>query len=72
MNWSELNAFLKFEISATRNCKRVTAVSGLRFAVCGLPDAKGLYYLKQLQERPLKDHAKKIPSGKYQTSNLTI
>ena len=33
---------LKFEISATRNCKRVTAVCGLRFAVCGLPDAKGL------------------------------
>ena len=33
MNWTELNALLKFEISATRNCKRVTAVCGLRFAV---------------------------------------
>ena len=29
---------LKFDISATRNCKRATAVCGLRFAVCGLPE----------------------------------
>ena len=33
MNWTELNALLKFEISATRNFKRVTAVCGLQFAV---------------------------------------
>ena len=31
---------LKSEILATRNCKRVTAV-------CGLPDAKGLYYYQK-------------------------
>ena len=36
MNWTELNALLKFEILATRNRKRVTVN-------CGLPDAKGLY-----------------------------
>ena len=34
MNGTELNALLKFEISATRNSKRVTANCGLRFAVC--------------------------------------
>ena len=34
MKWTELNALLKYEISATRNCKRVTANCGLRFAVC--------------------------------------
>ena len=33
LNWTELNALLKFEISETRNCKRGTAVCGLRFAV---------------------------------------
>ena len=42
MKWTELNALLKYEISATRNCKSVTAV-------CGLPDAKDLYYLWNAQ-----------------------
>ena len=46
MNWTELNALLKFEISATWNCKPVTANCGLRFAVShDKPDTKGLYYL---------------------------
>ena len=40
MNWTELNALLEFEISETQNCKRVTANYGL-------PDAKGLYWLKR-------------------------
>ena len=35
LNWTELNALLKTEICATRNCKRVTAnCGGLRFAAC--------------------------------------
>ena len=68
MNWTERLA----KVWNLGNAKLQTRNCGLWFAVCGLPDAKGLYYLKQLQERPLKDHAKKIPSGKYQTSNLTI
>ena len=33
MSWTELNALLKFEILATRNLKRLTAVCGLGFAV---------------------------------------
>ena len=43
MNWTELNALLKFEISAmslqTPNCKLWFAVSHEK------PDAKGLYLL---------------------------
>ena len=43
MKWTELNALLKFEISATWNCERVTANCGLQFAVSHeKPDAKGL------------------------------
>ena len=34
LNWTELNALLKFEILATWNCQRETAVCGLRFAWC--------------------------------------
>ena len=36
LNRTELNALLKFEISATWNCKRVTANCGLRFPMKNL------------------------------------
>ena len=43
MNWTELNALLKFEILETRNCKRVTAVCGLRFAVYLMLKVSNIY-----------------------------
>ena len=52
MKWTELNAMLKFEISATWNCKGVTANCGLQFPMENLmlkvsidhekPEAKSL------------------------------
>ena len=36
LNWTELDALLKFEISATRNCKRETANAKLQTANCKL------------------------------------
>ena len=36
MNWTELNALLKVEMSATWNCKRVMANCGLRFPMKNL------------------------------------